>query len=169
MIPAQTLAVRKRIPDEQPFVLGPSLIGHCLSAGVGLAASFVVMFLLVGYVPPLSGAPLGPIAALLALGAVASVVATMWRGPALAVNPEGVWLRVRRRSVFLPWSSIEQIYLRRLWFDDRVCVVRRGTVDVELDRYTTPFTASLTYGNQPEADVLEAIRKHGAGRTRIDF
>ena len=37
MIPAQTLAVRKRIPDEQPFVLGPSLIGHCLSAGVGLA------------------------------------------------------------------------------------------------------------------------------------
>ncbi|GIF51961.1 hypothetical protein DFJ67_3776 [Asanoa ferruginea] len=169
MTPAQTLAVRKRIPAAQSFVLRPSLVGHSLSAGVGLAASLVVLFVLVGYVPPLSDAPVGLIAALLALGAVASVVATMWGGPVLAVNPEGVWLRVRRKSVFLPWSSIEQIYVRRLWFDDRVCVVQRGTVEAEIDRYTTPFTASLTYGNQPEPDVLEAIRKHGAGRTRIDF
>ncbi|MEV4623613.1 hypothetical protein AB0J74_33525 [Asanoa sp. NPDC049573] len=111
------------------------------------------------------------------------------RGPILALNAQGIWVSTRvrgQRAVvpqfaadLLPWSSIERVYCRRIGIDKRVCVKARfprsvglagsAPADILQLLYGTPYNASLTFGDRPAADVLEAITRYGGGKTTIDL
>lgn len=187
-MPAEPIgSVPRRIPGEHPFVLRASVVRIGLSWVAAYVVAVGLQMLLIDDYPVFAVAGIGVVAALLL---VIDLATNAWRGPALTVGPEGIWVSVRVRrflrigqqyeAAFLPWASIERIYLRRIALDKRVCVRPRNPRRAEfhlhfeffevLQRlYGTPYNASLTFGDRPADEVVEAITRYGAGRTQIDL
>jgi hypothetical protein len=174
-----------RILADQPFVVGLNLFLLSLGWVVPVVALLGLEVLLIGTSLLLPTVAIGAGVVLLL---VIYLVASARRGPILAVGPEGVWVSRREgrsgrvvgqhfAAVFLPWSSIERIYLRRVLLDKRVCVQASGRartaridiVDLVQSFYGTPFHASLPFADRPADDVTAAITQHGRGKTHIDF
>jgi hypothetical protein len=175
--------VARRIPDDQPFVVRLNVFRLGLAWAVawvvvvGLETLLIADFL----VPAAIGTAAGALILLIYLAISAR------RGPILAVGPQGVWVSRREggvsglgsrfTAVFLPWSSIERIYVRRVLLDKRVCVRAAGwpTVfrldlfDILRSLYGTPFHASLTFADRPADEVVAAIAQHSGGTTKVDL
>lgn len=119
-------------------------LGAWLAAtGSGLAA--LVAFSLI----PLVLAP--PYALFMALRA---------RGPVLAADSDGVWLRPeanRSRSTWLPWYGVKSVYVRRYFWMRWLCVKPRNPAHEE------PFLVDPT-GNRETKLARQIVRARRAGR-----
>lgn len=188
--PAPPAAVVKRIPEDQPFLVRPSIAKRCIQfGGLGL-----VLLVLLGCPLGLAISDGGGTGALV-VGLVLLVVLfgglfglqiylLTSGGPSLGVNPAGVWVKTRPtrgQAVFLPWQAIERVYRRRWGIDKVICVKPRdprsadnlGTftaIDSSMQQllFGTGFTAPLTFGDRPEQEVMAAIAHFAAGRVRIE-
>jgi hypothetical protein len=170
--PDRRLLNLRRIPADQPFAIRPSIVKHAVPVVVVLAAQLVWL--------DFDGPDLALFGAAALLATALYLGRIAWVGPVLAVNAEGIWVKRwpawQSRATFLPWSSIERIHLRRFVVDQRLCVVSRerhrehrrieGAVHDAI--FGTPFTVSLTFGNQPEDEVRDAIGRFSGGLVRID-
>ncbi|GIF51962.1 hypothetical protein DFJ67_3775 [Asanoa ferruginea] len=175
----------RRIPDDQPFLVRLNLSRLSLAWVVAWIVILGPQVLLIAdfWVPAAISTALALIVLVIYLATNAR------RGPILGVGPPGVWVSRRVRgfirvgpqfeATFLPWSSIERIYLRRILVDKRVCVRETGwrprlgarpdVFEVVDYAYRTPFNASLTFADRPADEITAAITQHGLGKTKIDF
>ncbi|HEY0699737.1 MAG TPA: hypothetical protein VGD43_18220 [Micromonospora sp.] len=179
----------KRIPEDQPFVVRPSV-----GKRAGLFGG-ILGFLLV-----LVGCPLGLAAS--ASGEVAPVLfillgfgfffgllfgLQLWLitsgGPVLAVGPAGLWIKTRPtrgQAIWLSWPAVEQVYRRRWALEKMVCVKPRDprtggdlgaftALDSGMQKlfFGTGFTATLNFADRPEAEIMAAIAHYAAGRVRV--
>jgi len=181
--------VVKRIPEDQPFVVRPS-VGKRLLAFGGLFGVIILLF----------GCPLGlmlfdadsPLVLAIMLGTFLIffgllIGLQLWLlvsgGPVLAVGPTGMWIKTRPtrgQAVWLPWEAIEQVYRRRWALEKMVCVKPRDPRVVgNLGAYTavdsgmqqalfgTGLTATLNFADRPEAEIMQAIGHFSAGRCPV--
>jgi hypothetical protein len=184
----------KRIPTDQPFVVGPSAGKRALLLGGALL--FVLLLvgcplgLAVGTSNSGGDAVFGVVAVLgclaVFLGALLGVQLWMLSsgGPVLAVGPAGLWIKTRPtrgQAVWLPWEAVARIYRRRWAFDKVVCVQPRDpragdhlgaytAVDASMQKlvFGTGFTAPLTFANRPESEIMGALAHYAAGRVRVE-
>ncbi|HEX5540019.1 MAG TPA: hypothetical protein VFX60_00385 [Micromonospora sp.] len=189
--------VAKRIPEDQPFVVRPSIRKRgmffgafalilvvplsCLF-GIGILGSddtdageaLFGLVAVVGCLLLLLGLPLGIQLWLIASG-----------GPVLAAGPAGLWIRTRPtrgQAIWLPWEGIAQISRRR-WSLEKMLVVkardpRTGqnlgaftSLDSGLLKafYGSGFVATLNFADKPEAEIVAAVAHFSAGRTPISL
>jgi hypothetical protein len=187
--PARAMVV-KRISEDQPYLVRPSLRKRAVQVGLLLLFVLLVLACPVGAAISSGGDAADAVAIVLCVelvvvGAVGSQLYLISSGgPMLAVNPHGVWIKTRPtrgQAVFLPWPAIERIYRRRWAFDKMLCVQPRDprsaqglgaftAVDASMQKlfFGTGFTAALTYADRPEREVFAAIAYYAAGRVRID-
>jgi len=188
--PAGPAAVVKRIPEDQPYVVRPSVGKRLIQFGVLTLFVLLVVACPIG----LAGASGGDaLAALLVLGFLVLVMCAAFGlqfylltsgGPVLAVNPDGVWVKTRPtrgQAVFLPWFAIERIYRRRWAFDKMVCLKPRDpraadnlgaftAIDSSVQQlfFGTGFTAPLTFADRPEHEIMSTLAQYAAGRVRVE-
>lgn len=185
-------AVRKSIPTDLPFVvrhrLGKRMVPTLPVVGalsiVGLCGGGTVLARAEDVAQALTGVLLA--AACLAASVVTPYLlmrAVFGRRPVLAVGHEGLWISTRPargRAIWLPWGAIARIDRRaRLW--DRMLVITpygaqvtkrmggySGIDQIMLDAvWSGTFTASMTFCDRTEEQVLLALRHYSAGRCQI--
>jgi hypothetical protein len=188
--------VTKRIPEDLPFIVRPS-VGRRLLLFGPLALIIIVPLLLVlslaltagGADQSTSGDAVAlvvlsfclivPIVGLLAL----QIFLITSGGPVLAVGPAGLWIKTRPtrgQAIWLPWEGIERISRRRWSFEKMVVVKPRDprastglgaftAVDSSMLKlfYGSGFTATLNFGDRREPEIMAAIQHFSAGRTFI--
>ncbi|WP_416901092.1 hypothetical protein [Micromonospora echinospora] len=186
----------KRIPEDQPFVVRPSVAKRglvmgavalvllspivCL-AGLGLAgstdpdmranAALVIVGIFVCLLAAIS-LPLGIQLWLIASG-----------GPVLALSPAGLWIRTRPtrgQAVWVPWEAVAQIRRRR-WSLEKMLVVqlRDPRMLQNLGAYTaldssmlnafygSGLVATLNFADRSEQEIVAAVTHYSAGRCPI--
>lgn len=187
--------VTKRIPQDQPFIVRPSVRKR------GLLFGGLLLFILVLLACPLGLALSGGgstgdgsqvFGVLGVLGCVLAVIGLplglqLWLltsgGPVMAVGPAGMWIKTRPtrgQAIWLPWEGIERISRRRWSLEKMVVVKARDpradnnlgaftAVDSSLQKlfYGSGFTATLNFADRPEAEIMAAITHFSAGRTHI--
>ncbi|WP_434742904.1 hypothetical protein [Micromonospora sp. SH-82] len=192
--PPPTTPVTKRIPEDQPFVVRPSI------AKRGGVMGGVVLLVLTPFVCLAGFAALqvGEGAALPGLGVIGALACLLplialplgfqlWLiasgGPVLALSPAGVWIRsrpTRGQAVWLPWEAVAQISRRR-WSLEKMLVVRPHDprmvqnlgVFTALDSgvlhafYGSGLVATLNFADKPEAEIMAAVAHYSAGRCPI--
>ncbi|MEV0329243.1 proline-rich domain-containing protein [Micromonospora echinospora] len=183
----------KRIPEDQPFVVRPSvakrglLMGGvvlallspivCL-AGIGMANSadpdtranavLAVVGILVCLLAAV-GLPLGIQLWLIASG-----------GPVLALSPAGLWIRTRPtrgQAVWVPWEAVAQIRRRRWSFEKMLVVQLRDPRMLQnLGAYTaldssmlsafygSGLVSTLNFADRSEQEIVAAVTHFSAGR-----
>lgn len=194
--PPPPAPVTKRIPEDQPFVVRPSVAKRgwlfagivlgmatpilCL-AGLSMANSddpdlranaLLAMLGITGCLLLAMGVPLGLQLWLIASG-----------GPVLALSPAGVWIRTRPtrgQAVWLPWEAVAQIRRRRWSLEKMLVVQPRDARAVQnlgaftaLDSsllsafYGSGLVATLNFADRPEAEIMAAVAHYSAGRCPI--
>ncbi len=104
-------------------------------------------------------------------------------GPVLAVGPDGLWIKTRPtrgQAIWLPWTAIDRIYLRRWSLEKMLCVKprdpRTGTglgaftaLDSGLQQmfFGTGFTATVNFADRSEEEIMRAVVGYAAGRCRV--
>jgi hypothetical protein len=179
--------VIKRIPEDQPFTVRHDVRKRALFFGAVAA----VTVLLVGCVPAVTiGDPaliVGVFGCLFVLmGSLLGLQLYLLTsgGPALAVGPNGLWVKTRPtrgQAIWLPWEAVERIYRRRWAFDKMLCVKPRDpraggnlgaftALDSGMQQlvFGTGFTAPLTFADRPEGEIMGAVAHFSAGRVRIE-
>ncbi|SCL35861.1 hypothetical protein GA0074692_4201 [Micromonospora pallida] len=194
--PAPPAPTAKRIPEDQPFVVRPSvakrglLIGGvalvvlmpivCI-AGIGVASAggpgtsddavFTIFGILICLLT-LIALPLGIQLWLIASG-----------GPVLALSPAGLWIRTRPtrgQAVWVPWEAVAQIRRRR-WSLEKMLVVelRDPRMLQNLGAYTaldnsmlkafygSGLASTLNFADRPEQEIMAAVTHYSAGRCPI--
>jgi hypothetical protein len=185
--PQQQLPVTKRIPEDQPFIVRPSVQKRILLFG-GISLFFA---LLIGCLPAAgSGELLVGLAivgcALVFFGLIFGLQVWLMTsgGPVLAVGPAGLWIKTRPtrgQAIWLPWEAVAQVYRRRWALEKMVCVrphdPRTGTnlgaftaLDSSMQQlfFGTGFTATLNFADRSEAEIMGAIAHFAAGRVPIN-
>ncbi|MGW0436078.1 hypothetical protein ACWDV4_26465 [Micromonospora sp. NPDC003197] len=178
----------KRIPEDQPFVVRPSGRKYLLFFG-GLMAFVLLMAGCPLGLMAMAGSPemvlIGLGIFLVTFGGLFGLQYWMVAsgGPVLAVGPTGLWIKTRPtrgQAVWLPWEAVEQVYRRRWAFNKYVCVkLRDPRMLGNLGAYTaldssmmqgvfgTGLTATLNFGDRPEAEIMQAIGYFSAGRCPV--
>jgi hypothetical protein len=194
--PPPPAPVTRRIPEDQPFVVRPSVAKR----GLVFAAVALVVLLPLGCLAGL-GVSQGTDAqdrgdALLGVlamgGCVLLLIALplglqLWLiasgGPVLAVGPAGLWIRsrpTRGQAVWLPWQAVAQISRRR-WALEKMLVVKPHDgralqhlgVFTALDSgllaaaYGSGLVATLNFADRSESEILAAVAHYSAGRCPI--
>jgi hypothetical protein len=175
-----------RIPEDQPFIVRPSVRKRALAFGaIVLAAALAVGGVLLL-------APGGPgrllAGVLVTVGPFATVLAGfLWLlstgGPVLAIGPAGLWIKTRPtrgQAVWLPWESIGMISRRRGGLEKLLCVAPRDpgaerhpgaftAFDSAVTRaaFGTGFTATLNFADRSEQEILQAVAHFSAGRVQL--
>jgi hypothetical protein len=184
------LEVAKRISDNLPLVVYPSLAKRSLQFG-GLALFFLlggafeivaafadrsrghtVQFVITA-IPMLVGA----------VALAAQLYLSVSGGPILAADHAGLWIKTRPtrgQAIWLPWEGIEQIYRRRWAVEKNLCVKARDpraranlgaytTFDASMQRlvFGSDFSATLVFGSRSEQEIMAAIVALSAGRCPI--
>ncbi|MER7168852.1 hypothetical protein ABT336_22640 [Micromonospora sp. NPDC000207] len=188
--PPPTTPVTKRIPEDQPFVVRPSIAKRGGVIGGVVLVVFAPFLCLAGFAARQAGEAvfglLGLLACLLPLVALA-LGFQLWLiasgGPVLALSPAGVWIRsrpTRGQAVWLPWEAVAQISRRR-WSLEKMLVVRPHDprsvqnlgVFTALDSgvlhafYGSGLVATLNFADRPEAEIMAAVAHYSAGRCPI--
>ncbi|MEU8260017.1 hypothetical protein AB0C02_05280 [Micromonospora sp. NPDC048999] len=187
--PWQSPPTAKRIPADLPFVVRPNLrkrallfgglflfIGLVMACPLGLAASSAgdagLLFVVVPMVMLFVAVPVGLQLWLISSG-----------GPVLAVGPDGLWIKTRPtrgQAIWLPWTAIDRIYLRRWSLEKMLCVKPRDPrVGTGLGAFTaldsglqqaffgTGFTATVNFADRSEEEIMRAVVGYAAGRCRV--
>jgi len=183
---ASPYLVVDRIPEIEPYVVN---INKAKAGAIwGTFVAFIVL-LWIGLIISAFAATeeLNPLSimllpALISIGVNCFIWYTVVSGgPQLAMNPYGMWIRVRKwpvKALFLPWDSIERIYVRRVGLVDRaLCVQPRdpragsglGTFanwEQSLQQAFTgaQLTASVRFADRPEPEIMGAVSHFAAGR-----
>lgn len=185
-----------RIPEDQPFVVRPSVAKRGLVMG-GLALlllSPIICFAGLGLSssadPDIRGDVLLGVGAMtlcllaavgLPLGIQLWLIAS--GGPVLALSPAGLWIRTRPtrgQAVWVPWEAVAQIRRRR-WSLEKMLVVqlRDPRMLQNLGTYTaldssllTAFygsglVATLNFADRSEQEIVAAVTHFSAGRCPI--
>lgn len=194
--PPPPAPVTRRIPDDQPYVVRPSvtkrglvfgaivlvlLVPLACVAGLGLANS-TDPELRANAVPAILGMAVCLLVAIgLPLGLQLWLIAS--GGPVLALGPAGLWIRTRPtrgQAVWLPWEAVAQIRRRR-WSLEKMLVVQPrdpravqnlGTFTAVDSGLLTAFygsglVATLNFADRPEAEIMAAVAHFSAGRCPI--
>jgi hypothetical protein len=183
--------VVKRIPEDQPFIVRPSLKKRGAVVGTLLGGLAVLLFCLFGLGSiGDDGASVGVLLGVwfvlvVVLGAVFGLL--LWLsssgGPVLAVGPAGLWIKTRPtrgQAIWLPWEAIALISRRR-WSVEKLLVVQPRDLraenglgaftafDASISRafYGSGFTATLNMGDKDEAEILQAVAYFAANRVRL--
>jgi hypothetical protein len=161
-------SLHNRIPDTEPFVVGPnrrnallvSLLSPAVVAGVylGFAAAraprgesvFILLVPLVCLVPFIS------------LTSGLRYYQLTAGGPRLAAGPAGLWVTVRllpRRAAWLPWEGVEGVYLRRQLGQRLIYVKPRGA--------RSGYGVFASTCDRPVHEILATLAGYSAGRAAI--
>ncbi|HEX5595881.1 MAG TPA: hypothetical protein VFX61_07675 [Micromonosporaceae bacterium] len=189
-------SVAKRIPEDQPFVVRPSIRKRGMVFGAVPLVLIVPLSCLFG-IAMLGSDETDAGEALLGLVAVAGCLLLLlglplgfqlWLiasgGPVLALGPAGLWIRTRPtrgQAIWLPWEGVAQISRRR-WSFEKMLVVKPRDPRAEqnlgaftaLDSgllnlfYGSGFVATLNFADKPEAEILAAVHHYNAGRAPIN-
>lgn len=188
--------VTRRIPDDQPYVVRPSVLKRGLVFGGIVLVLLVPLVCLAGLGVAGSADPASRGDAVLTIAsmAVCLLVAIglplglqLWLiasgGPVLALGPAGLWIRTRPtrgQAVWLPWEAVAQIRRRRWSLEKMLVVQPRDPRAVQnLGAYTavdsgllTAFygsglVATLNFADRPEAEIMAAVAHFSAGRCPI--
>jgi hypothetical protein len=189
--PPPQLPVTKRIPEDQPFIVRPSVGKRVLQFGLvlGVLALLIACPFGLAAAEPGSGG-LGPALAVLGcvlvfFGALMGLQVYLLTsgGPVLAVGPHGLWIKTRPtrgQAIWLPWELVARIYRRRWAFDKMVCVQPRDPrVGANLGAFTavdsgmqqlffgSGFTATLNFADRRESEIMAALAGYAAGRCPV--
>jgi len=185
----QPYPVVPRIPEDQPFIVRPSVRKRVLVFGGFVLALMAFLGCVLGL--GAIGSDNGP--ALLVLFLVISAVFVglfglqIWLlaggGPVLAVGPAGLWIKTRPsrgQAIWLPWEAIGMISRRRWSLEKMLCVAPRDPrAEQKLGAFTafdsmvtqaafgTGFTATLNYADKSEQEILQAVAYFAAGRVPL--
>lgn len=182
-----------RIPEDATFVLRPNkgklgtYFGCSLLVIAALPSCVALSVVIVTGSDPTSiiflMLPFAPIALMFA-GVVAwRGLAAVRGGPTLAADATGLWVQARKlpvRAQHLRWEELAWVAVRRSGVDRSVCVMPRAEILVpgqdrrerkqmryEMRTYGAPYTASLTWGDRPEAEVMATLAQLAAGRCQV--
>ncbi|GAA0795827.1 hypothetical protein [Spirilliplanes yamanashiensis] len=184
-------AVVPRIPADQPFVVQPSATKRALLLGGLTLGTFLVVgsllavFLTVLFDPGFAGV-MGIVGCLLLSGLFFTGLqfAVQHRaGPALAVGPDGLWIRTRpfrSGGIWLPWAAVAEVY-RRTWLPERYLCVRPhdpragqhlggfGGLDAAMSKgvFGTGLLVSLRTADRSEDEIMRAVAWFAAGRVPV--
>ncbi|KAB1902314.1 hypothetical protein F8274_30145, partial [Micromonospora sp. AMSO31t] len=189
--PGQAPAVptAKRIPEDLPFVVRPSLRKRALSLGLVTLVIGLVMTCPIGLAASSEGGGAGLlfIIPVVMLVFAVPVGLQLWLvssgGPVLALGPAGLWIKTRPtrgQAIWLPWELVERIYLRRWGLEKMLCVKPRDPrVGSGLGAFTaldsgmqqaffgTGFTATVNHADRSEDEIMRAVVGYAAGRCRV--
>jgi hypothetical protein len=100
-----------------------------------------------------------------------------------AAGPAGLWIKTRPtrgQAIWLPWEGIERVYRRRWGLEKMVCVKARDpragsnlgaftAVDSSMQQlfFGSGFTATCTYADKPETEIVGALIHFSAGRCPV--
>lgn len=183
----------ERIPENAPLVLRPSggrlglyyglsILIIAILSGCGLLGLAAITDFNLG-IAIIFTVIIAPFM-LLTIGVLVwRVVATLRSGPTLAADAEGLWIHARKwpiRPQHLRWDEIAWIAVRQHGVDRSVCVMPRAELPApnqdrrernqmrrQVRDYGAPYTASLTWGDRPEAEVLASLTQLAAGRCQV--
>ncbi|WP_091318211.1 hypothetical protein [Micromonospora chersina] len=187
--PAQPPPTAKRIPEDLPFVVRPSLRKRALTLGLVTLVVGLVIACPIGLAASSEGGGLGLlfIIPVVLLFFVVPVGLQLWLvssgGPVLALGPAGLWIKTRPtrgQAIWLPWEAIDRIYLRRWALEKMLCVKPRDPrVGSGLGAFTaldsgmqqaffgTGFTATVNHADRGEDEIMRAVVGYAAGRCRV--
>ncbi|MET7967946.1 hypothetical protein [Micromonospora sp. NPDC005305] len=189
--PGQAPAVPtgKRIPEDLPFVVRPSLRKRALTLGLVTLVIGLVMACPIGLAASSEGGGAGLlfIIPVVMLVFAVPVGLQLWLvssgGPVLALGPAGLWIKTRPtrgQAIWLPWELVERIYLRRWGLEKMLCVKPRDPrVGSGLGAFTaldsgmqqaffgTGFTATVNHADRSEDEIMRAVVGYAAGRCRV--
>ncbi|GLY25333.1 hypothetical protein [Micromonospora sp. NBRC 101691] len=186
----------KRIPEDQPFVVRPSVAKRGLVMGAVALVLLSPIVCLAGL--GLAGSTDPDMRANAALGIVGIFVCLLaaiglplgiqlWLiasgGPVLALSPAGLWIRTRPtrgQAVWVPWEAVAQIRRRR-WSLEKMLVVqlRDPRMLQNLGAYTaldssmlnafygSGLVATLNFADRSEQEIVAAVTHYSAGRCPI--
>jgi hypothetical protein len=183
--------VAKRIPEDQPFIVRPSVGKRLLLFG-GLLL-FLVLVLGCPFAVGMSGNGGGDVGGALAVLAclvvfIGSILGLQLYlltsgGPILAVGPHGLWIKTRPtrgQAIWLAWPAVQEIYRRRWAFEKFVCVKpydpRAGNnlgaftaIDSSVQKlfFGTGFSATVVFADRKEQEIMAALAHFSAGRIPI--
>ncbi|MGW4156482.1 hypothetical protein ACWEDF_25340 [Micromonospora chersina] len=187
--PAQPPPTAKRIPEDLPFVVRPSLRKRALTLGLVTLVVGLVLACPIGLAASAGdgGAGLLFIIPVVMLVFAVPVGLQLWLvssgGPVLALGPAGLWIKTRPtrgQAIWLPWEAIERIYVRRWSLEKMLCVKPRDPrVGSGLGAFTaldsgmqqaffgTGFTATVNHADRGEDEIMRAVVGYAAGRCRV--
>ncbi|MGV9806290.1 hypothetical protein [Micromonospora chersina] len=187
--PAQPPPTTKRIPEDLPFVVRPSLGKRALTLGLVTLVVGLVIACPIGLAASSEGGGVGLlfIIPVVLLFFAVPVGLQLWLvssgGPVLALGPAGLWIKTRPtrgQAIWLPWEAIDRIYLRRWALEKMLCVKPRDPrVGSGLGAFTaldsgmqqaffgTGFTATVNHADRGEDEIMRAVVGYAAGRCRV--
>ncbi|MFE0589593.1 hypothetical protein [Micromonospora echinospora] len=186
----------KRIPEDQPFVVRPSVAKRGLVMGAVALVLLSPIVCLAGL--GLAGSADPDMRANAALGIAGIFVCLLaaiglplgiqlWLiasgGPVLALSPAGLWIRTRPtrgQAVWVPWEAVGQIRRRR-WSLEKMLVVqlRDPRMLQNLGAYTaldssmlnafygSGLVSTLNFADRSEQEIVAAVTHYSAGRCPI--
>jgi len=185
----QPYPVVPRIPEDQPFIVRPSVRKRVLFFGGFVLILLVVLgcVLGLGAIGSANGLALLALFGVLTLFFVALFGLQIWLltsgGPVLAVGPAGLWIKTRPtrgQAIWLPWEAIGLISRRRWSLEKLLCVAPRDpraeqnlgaftALDAGMMKafYGTGFTATLNFADKSEQEILQAVAYFAAGRVQL--
>jgi hypothetical protein len=185
----QPYPVVPRIPEDQPFIVRPSVRKRVLVFGAFLAGLMIFLgcVLGLGAIGSDNGAALLVVFFAIALAFAGLFGLQIWLvasgGPVLAVGPAGLWIKTRPtrgQAIWLPWEAIGLISRRRWSLEKMLCVAARDPrAGQQLGAFTafdsvvtqaafgTGFTATLNFADKSEQEILQAIAYFAAGRVQL--
>ena len=185
----QPYPVVPRIPEDQPFIVRPSLRKRAVVLGGFVLAllAFLGCVLGLGAIGSGNGLALLVVFLVIAVFFVGLVGLQVWLlatgGPVLAVGPAGLWIKTRPsrgQAIWLPWEAIGMISRRRWSFEKMLCVAPRDPrAKQKLGAFTafdsmvtqaafgTGFTATLNFADRSEQEILQAVAYFAGGRVPL--
>ncbi|MFF4890031.1 hypothetical protein [Micromonospora chersina] len=187
--PAQPPPTTKRIPEDLPFVVRPSLGKRALTLGLVTLVVGLVIACPIGLAASSEGGGAGLlfIIPVVLLFFAVPVGLQLWLvssgGPVLALGPAGLWIKTRPtrgQAIWLPWEAIDRIYLRRWALEKMLCVKPRDpragsglgaftALDSGMQQafFGTGFTATVNHADRGEDEIMRAVVGYAAGRCRV--
>jgi len=185
----QPYPVVPRIPEDQPFIVRPSVRKRALVFGGLIAALMAFLGAVLGLaaIGSENGLALLVLFLVIALAFVGLIGLQIWLlatgGPVLAVGPAGLWIKTRPsrgQAIWLPWEAIGMISRRRWSFEKMLCVAPPDPgAGQQLGAFTaldsmvnqaafgTGFTATLNFADRSEQEILQAVAHFAAGRVQL--
>jgi hypothetical protein len=185
----QPFPVVPRIPEDQPFIVRPSVRKRVIFFGGFVLVLMVILgcVLGLGAIGSSNGLALLVVFLVITAAFVGLFGLQIWLvatgGPVLAVGPAGLWIKTRPsrgQAIWLPWEAIGGISRRRWSFEKMLCVAPRDPrAGQQLGAFTafdsvvtqaafgTGFTATLNFADRSEQEILQAVAYFAAGRVHL--
>ncbi|GLZ75460.1 hypothetical protein Afil01_02670 [Actinorhabdospora filicis] len=160
-----THATADLVPAGLPFELRPAAWPVLRARRPLLGVLALVMVPVVAVDVLVAPAPVAIGVVVVAVALMAAIVGAVLYlntrgGPFLAADGLGMWLYLKDRggAVWLPWETVDRVYLHRLGWETAVCVRPASG---------GPLTASVALTHVRPAEILGSLDRLAAGRCRV--